>query len=868
MPLRLSTFGGLSLTGESGPLTGAAAQRRKLALLAVLATGGERGVSRDRLLALFWPESDTEHARHALTQALSALRRELGSEDVFLGTADLRLNPALIESDVAAFEAAVARSEWEGAAALYVGPFLDAVHLDHAHQSPEFERWVEIERSRLSGLASAALERLAVDAGARGDHHRAVQWWRRLAVLDPYSTQSAAGLITALAAAGDTVAALRHAQVYKTLLQDELNREPDETVLAIVRRIGRGTQPLPEQPPYGAGDSAATPIGGKAVVGVAADRAHARRWRVRRVPLLGGVAGVGVLLVGGWFLRSRSGGDPPPPGPKMLAVLPFENLGRPEDDYFADGITDEVRGKLAMLPGLTVIARTSSAEYKKTTKPATQISRELGVQYLLTATVRWETSPDGTRRVRVSPEVVQVTDGRAPVTKWEQPFDAALRDVFQVQTDIATRVAQALDVALNAGAEQQLAERPTQNLAAYDAFLRGEAASQSMTAFSDWRNIRRALPHYEQAVALDPTFVQAWAQLARAQAHLYLGGAAGHPTPAEAEAARQAADRAVALAPNRPDGHLALGTYYGEVLIDIPRALAEDSTALALSPGSVRALGDLAWSEMRYGRWEAARAHYEQVQRLDPRDVGAARVLGIVLIHTRHYPEALHAVDVGLAFAPADLQLLELKAMVALAQGDLAGARAVLCGGPREVDTALVAYVATIVDLTWVLDDAQQALLLRLRPSAFDGDRGDWGLTLAEIYALRGDSGRARVYADSARLTLEKQLRAAPTFPGIAQLHGVLGEVLVYLGRKAEAVREGERAVAIVPIARDALTGAFNQAILADIYVRVGEKTKALDLLEPLLRVPFIYSPGWLRLDPRFAPLRGNPRFERLAAGK
>src|SRR5438034_10308364 len=127
MPFRLRTFGGLSLTGESGPVTGAAAQRRKLALLAVLATGGERGVSRDRLLALFWPERNAEHARHALTQALWALRPELGSDDLFLGTADLRLNPALIGSDVPAFRAALEPGERERAAALDAGPFLDAV---------------------------------------------------------------------------------------------------------------------------------------------------------------------------------------------------------------------------------------------------------------------------------------------------------------------------------------------------------------------------------------------------------------------------------------------------------------------------------------------------------------------------------------------------------------------------------------------------------------------------------------------------------------------------------------------------------------------------------------------------------------------
>src|SRR5881396_2254766 len=258
MPFRLKTFGGLSLTGESGLVTGAATQRRKLALLAVLATGGERGVSRDRLLALFWSESDVEHARHALTQSLSALRRELGSDNLFLGSADLSLNPAVIESDVAALETALARGELERAVALYVGPFLDGIHLDHAHASAEFERWVETERSRLAGLIAEALEHLAVAATELREHRRAVEWWRRLAALDPCSARSAAGLITALAAAGDASGALRHAQVYETLLREELNLEPDGAVLAIVRRIRHRTE-RSSKPPAHAGDDDARP---------------------------------------------------------------------------------------------------------------------------------------------------------------------------------------------------------------------------------------------------------------------------------------------------------------------------------------------------------------------------------------------------------------------------------------------------------------------------------------------------------------------------------------------------------------------------------------------------------------------------------
>src|SRR5262249_11786932 len=172
--------------------------------------------------------------------------------------------------------------------------------------------------------------------------------------------------------------------------------------------------------------------------------------------------GLGVLF--GWLHKRGANESPSSTGPKKLAVLPFENLGRPEDDYFADGITDEVRGKLAALPGLQVTASGSSAQYKKTTKPAQQIGQELGVEYILVGKVRWEKS-DGQSRVRVSPELVQTSTAS---TKWQQPFDAGLTDVFQVQADVASRVAQALDVALGAGEKEALVGKPTANLAAYD----------------------------------------------------------------------------------------------------------------------------------------------------------------------------------------------------------------------------------------------------------------------------------------------------------------------------------------------------------------------------------------------------------------
>ena len=570
--------------------------------------------------------------------------------------------------------------------------------------------------------------------------------------------------------------------------------------------------------------------------------------------ILAFLLGVGVL-----FAWRHSHPEDVATAGKTIAVLPFENLGRPEDDYFADGMTDAVRGKLSAVPGLQVIASGSSGEYKKTSKSLPQIAHELGADYLLTARVRWAKGAGGASEVEVSPELIQVTRGRPPTTKWEQPFSAALTDVFEVQGKIASEVAETLDVALGQGERRQMAERPTRNLAAYDAFLKGQEATQGV-ANADAATLRRAIGEYEQAVALDPGFALAWASLARAEALMYVNGV---PTAEGAAAAQTAAERALALAPALPEGHLALGSYYGAVRVDFPRALQEYSAGHRLAPRNAELLADIAYAEQGLGHWPEAVQHYREALRLDPRSVGTARRLARALLWTRHYPESLEACNRTLALAPGNIDVLEVKTMVYLARGDLAGARAVFRSLPKGVEpAALVAYFATEFDLFWALTEDQQQLLLRLTPSTFDGDRGAWALVLTQTYALRGDTAEARVYADSARVAFEAQLRDTPQD---AQRRVLLGLAQGYLGRKAAAVQEGERGAALLPIQRDAFAGTYLQHQLARIYLMVGEPEKALDILENLLRIPYYLSPEWLRIDPTFTPLHGNPRFEKLA---
>jgi tetratricopeptide (TPR) repeat protein len=213
---------------------------------------------------------------------------------------------------------------------------------------------------------------------------------------------------------------------------------------------------------------------------------------------------------------------------------------------------------------------------------------------------------------------------------------------------------------------------------------------------------------------------------------------------------------------------------------------------------------------------------------------------------------------------PANLDALHTKAMVFLAQGNLGGAQRLVRATPKEVEpTVLVAFFGTYFEFHWVLGADQQDLLLRLPPSAFD-DRTVWGTVMAQTYYHRGDLIRARAYADSARVAFKERLRGAPDD---AQSHVFLGLALAYLDRKTEAIREGEQGVRLLPITKDAYNGAYLQHQLARIYILVGEPEKALDLLEPLFKIPYYLSPGWLRIDPTFDPLRGNPRFERLVNG-
>ncbi|HYL28360.1 MAG TPA: protein kinase [Gemmatimonadales bacterium] len=585
----------------------------------------------------------------------------------------------------------------------------------------------------------------------------------------------------------------------------------------------------------------------------------------RHIPVAAITLGLGFLIgLGVLFAWRRShGGASERVGPKVLAVLPFENLGDSADAYFADGVTDEVRAKLATIGGLQVIARGSSTEYRHSTKRPQEIARELGADYLLTATVRWEKGSGGSAsRVRVSPELVDVSPGHAPSTRWGEPFDAALTDVFQVQADIAGKVARALNVALGADVPQTLAARPTTSTEAYDDYLRAKEYWERQSI----PDVRLAVQLYHQAVALDSTFALAWAWLAIADAYLYWYRA--DHSAEQLGRVEQAARRSLALAPDLPDAHVAMGYYHYWGHRDYTQALEEFGTAAKREPNNAEVAAAIGFILRRQGKWDQAVASIKRATELDPRSYGDLEELGNTYLMIRVYPEAERALNRAIALGPDLPQAYGVLMRLYLNwEGSLDKPRRVLQQALSRMDFGRAiggVAGASTRDLV-AADDAYQADVARLTPAPFLGDTLSYFEFKASVYRYRGERAKARAYDDSTRA---EALAIIARHEDDVFTHATLAVADAYLGRGTEAIQAGQQAVAMLPLSKDAVYGFAGPQTLAEVYTVLGDTNAALDQLEALLAVPSPLSGARLRADPTWAPLRGNPRFERLVAGK
>jgi len=626
-------LGGSILIGDGGKAV--VAPRRRLALLALLAVAGERRVSREKLLALLWPDvAAADTARHALEQFLSTMRRQLG-ETVFQGTDPLQLNPLIVTSDVAEFETALGRGELENAVAVYDGPFLDGFFLNN---TGEFESWVEGERARLADRYLHALQRLARQDEARGDHGAAARWWRRVVGANPFGADGNLALMRELAASGDRAGALRHARVYEALLRDQLEVPPDPAVTRLeeqLRAEAATLSPSPAPPPAGAAISHEQ--GGPEMDGATARqsdvsqtaRSPSSRKLRRALPALT-LAVLGIATLAYSVLSGRVPARPPNDLlSRSIAVLPFANVsGRSDDEYLSDGLSDEVIATLSRVDGLRVAARSSSYFYKGKARTASLLGRELGVRYLVEGGVLREGG-----RLRVT---VYLEDALAQSQLWSEVYDRDATGVLALQEEIARSIADTLLVKLGSAVSSgSLSHAATANPESYDLYLQGRYFWNQRTATS----LARAIAYFEQALGKDSSNARAWAGLADSYSLL---GNFGNLPPREAmPRAKAAALRASQLDSTLAEAQTSLGVVSMFYEWNWPAAERYYRRALALDPQYATGHLFYAWYLVCQGHREDALREMKVAQSIEPLSVTINARVGTLFRFLSRYDEAV-----------------------------------------------------------------------------------------------------------------------------------------------------------------------------------------------------------------------------------
>ena len=542
---------------------------------------------------------------------------------------------------------------------------------------------------------------------------------------------------------------------------------------------------------------------------------------------------------------------------KMLAVLPFENLGSPEDEYFADGLTEEITSRLAAAHGLGVISRTSAVQYKGTAKNIKQIGDELGVDFVLEGTVRWDRGRGAESRVRITQQLIKVSDD---THLWAETYEQVIDDIFAVQTDIAEQVFKKLDVTLLEPERRALEAQPASNFEAYEAYIIG--LYYLSRAHESKEDALLAAQMFERAVELDSTFAMAYTQLSLTYSLSYHSG---HDRTEEClSRAKAAADRALELAPELPDAHLALGYYYYRGYREYDLALEALVVAQESLPNDAGMLEATGYIQRRQGSFEAALVNLLMSFELSPRSAHLARAVASTLFFMRRYEEADRYLDTSISLNPGQtFGYLARAANYWYWKGDTEMARAVLAKMPQR--TAPIAIQSQF--LQEILERDYTAALYRLSSTSIEiFEVGDEYIpkSLYEglAYQLMGRPDRARASYDDARVVLENVLEE---LPDDARVHSPLGIAYAGLGRKEEAIREGKLAVELYPISEDAIGGPPRVMDLASVYIMVGELDAAMDQIEYLVSIPNgTLSVPYLRLDPQFDSLRSHPRFQRL----
>jgi TolB-like protein/DNA-binding SARP family transcriptional activator/Flp pilus assembly protein TadD len=777
--IELRTLGALELTSAEITAVGSVlAQPRRAALLSYLALAGPRGFHRrDTLFAIFWPECDAEQARHALRQSVYFLRRALGTKAIVSrGDDELALAPDQVRCDAWAFEAAIDQGRPADALALYRGELLAGFHISAA---PDFERWLDEERSRLRQRAGEAGWALAAARERDGDAAGAADAARHAAALSPTDETALRRLILLLERVGDRAAAMRAYEAFAQRLEGEYELEPSAETQAVVARIraehGRsqatalghqsGLSPAAGNGNSSAGMREAGSLTGPPLGAAAAPRAGGgwvapawlRRSRAswKRAGIL--VATLAALMAAGWAISNqvRSG----TPEIRRLAVLPLANLtGDARQEYFVDGMHEALVTELSQIPELTVISRQSTVQYRRTDRPVPVIARELGVDAVLEGSVfRAEDS------VRIT---VQLIRAEPEEHMWAGTYHGAFQNAIALQGEVARAVGQAIHTRAAPEPHARLAG-PSVSPEAQEAYLQGlyhlerQIVTTGLTSSDRLEALRTAVANLENAVRLAPEWAAAHAKLARA--YHWIASNYEELAPEFYPKSKMAALRALELDPNEAQAHASLGFVLFNHEWDWEGAERSIQRALALDPNSHQWI--YAMFLVAVGRYDEAITHYQRAQERNP----LSPILKLQLAYTyscvgRH-DEAIAELEelqarlgdspdwLGAAFGEEYLT----KSMYHEAIAALERAVAVTDSNPGSV--ALLAYGYARAGR--VGDAHRLVLWLERRP-------GSW--YAPELYTALGDTGRAIAMVRSAfeqRSGYVLYLRCSPAYQAL-----------------------------------------------------------------------------------------------------
>ena len=578
-----------------------------------------------------------------------------------------------------------------------------------------------------------------------------------------------------------------------------------------------------------------------------APRTHRRQNLIMLIAI-----GVVVSAVGGFFLFPRASARNVE---KSIAVLPFQSLSdEKENAYFADGMQDDILTNLSKIGDLKVISRMSVMSYRGDgVRNAREIGKALGVATLLEGSVR-----RAGNRVRVN---VQLINANNDEHIWAEDYDRDLTDVFAIQTDLAQKIASALQAKLSPNEKERFDRRPTQNPDAYLLFIQAHDYANRPDMLPD--TSLKAEQLFEQATKLDPNFALAFAGLSMVESWLYHSS---DPVPARRKKARTAANEALRLQPDLPEGHLALGFsyYYGDR--DYERALAEFEIAKRGLPNEAQAYMAIGAIQRRQGRWVESTANLEKAAELDPKNSSVLLNLGYNYMSTRNFEAADKIFDRGIEAAPESFGSRALKSELAIRwKGDVSVAEKELASMPPGVDPQGLVTLgrAGVLTLQRKFKEALQVI---------QQFRGETLLVRASVtcpkaslegtlYLYLDDKVNAHSAFERARIIAEQLVRENPDD---AARHGQLGLILAGLGQKDAAIAEGKRAVELLPESQDAFDGPDVTVVLAQIYAWTGESDEAFRLLDHLLVVPNGITVPGLKLDPVWDPLRKDQRYQAL----